>query len=158
MVKILGTYAISYTKNPENLREAYNILIVDPLDFNEINLEKFPIRPQPLVTIKIVLVEFNSTLGMDEALAIIADSTLDLERPVYEDAILFWQQHHNEVGGERVIVFPHEPFYDECHIGSIVSMHKGMWGRHIGFTLSNTPVGHNLILAFRKRPVPISIS
>lgn len=55
---------------------------------------------------------FKSGYSLDDALAVL--TKLNLERPVYEDGLLFGEQHP-EKQRERSIVFPHEPVVVDGH-------------------------------------------
>jgi len=81
-----------------------------------INSQLFPWRRrQGKRTIELVDMNehgFTSGYSLDDALTVLAK--LGLERPVYEDGMLFGEQHPNKQL-ERSIIFPHEPLVVDGH-------------------------------------------
>ena len=103
--------------------------------------KNFPMRPMPEGPREIVFLEFNHDPGSEEVLA--EAQRQGLERPRYEDALFFGEQHP----GEQIkdpIVFLHEPWRRPGNLGVLVlycdgrnrhlSLHCfGSWGRRCRF-------------------------
>jgi len=74
-----------------------------------VNGDNFPMRPMPEGPREIVFLEFDHNSGSEEVLA--EAQRQGLERPVYEDALFFGEQHPEEQRKDP-IVFLHEPWRD----------------------------------------------
>ena len=72
-----------------------------------VNGKNFPMRPMPEGPREIVLLEFDHDPGSEEVFA--EAQRQGLERPVYEDALFFGEQHPEEQRKDP-IVFLHEPW------------------------------------------------
>ncbi len=73
-----------------------------------ITSQDFPVRPRQGAA-EIVILEFDRDITSEEAIA--EAKKLDLQRPVYEDALYFGVEHP-EVQREGPVVFLHEPWLD----------------------------------------------
>lgn len=88
-----------------------------------VNGESFPMRPMPEGPREIVFLEFDHEPDSEEVLAEAARQSL--ERPRYEDALFFGEQHPEEQR-ECPIVFLHEPTH--CNLRVLVLLCLD-WGR-----------------------------
>ncbi|OGM93769.1 hypothetical protein A2524_02505 [Candidatus Wolfebacteria bacterium RIFOXYD12_FULL_48_21] len=87
-----------------------------------VNGDNFPMRPMPDGPREIVFLEFDHDTTSEEALA--EAERQGLERPLYEDALFFGEQHPEEQRKDP-IVFLHEPWQDPCGNLSVLVLDCG---------------------------------
>lgn len=86
---------------------------------------------------------FTSDYSLDDALAVL--TKLGLERPVYEDGLLFGEQHP-EKQRKRRIMFPHEPVVVDSHL-SVVFLSGGSGVRLLNLRRTDPRWNSSLLVA-----------
>jgi len=105
MVKIIRPFQINTTGN----RTTEEVVTAGNYDWTNgmVNGKNFPMRPMPEGPREIVYLEFDHNPTPEEAFA--EAERRGLERPRYEDALFFGEQHPEEQRNAS-IVFLHEPW------------------------------------------------
>ncbi|OGY99831.1 MAG: hypothetical protein A2945_02445 [Candidatus Liptonbacteria bacterium RIFCSPLOWO2_01_FULL_52_25] len=124
MRRILFTLRVGGNRTTEQVVAAGHYDWVNP----NITKEKFPMRLRPEGKIEIELLEFDFDPTSEQVLA--EATKRGLERPMYEDALLFGEQHSEEQR-KNTIVFLHEPQVSDGFL-SVVVLCAGGAGRGLG--------------------------
>lgn len=96
-----------------------------------VNGENFPMRPMPEGPREIVFLEFDHDPGSEEVLA--EATRQGLERPRYEDALFFGEQHPEEQRSGP-IVFLHEPWQDPYRFLDVLVLYCDGRFRRLGLS------------------------